>query len=151
MERLKRTALVLCALMGCQGSDSDQHRDGSSASAPHENGLSYTFTAARRSSEPSACGAYMLALQLVFEDELHKVTAIISDQTWPCTVGEDASSYELTCTTPRTDAAAVDATLSIVLFEPAPKAQIAGEATLIIRTETGSCEHAYALDGQLDG
>jgi hypothetical protein len=38
----------------------------------------------------------------------------------------------------------------IVLFEPAPKARIAGEATLTISTSTGSCEHSYALDGKLE-
>lgn len=151
-QRAQRTKLLaLCALIGCGSSaDPEEHADGSTAPAASAEQISYSFSASRRTSEPSACGAYQLDMQLVFEDDLHKVTAVISNQAWACELHADASTYDITCTSPRNEAAAVEAALMIVLFEAAPRARIAGEATLTISTTSGSCEHSYALDGTLD-
>lgn len=150
-----RALLALCVLlMGCDGDgDADPAEPataGSPALAPSVDHVSYSFVASRRTSEPSACGAYLLSMQLVFEDHLQKVRAVISSQSWPCDLHTDASTYDITCASPHDASAAIGASLMIVLFEPAPKARIAGEATLIISTSTGSCEHSYTLDGQLD-
>ena len=137
-----------CALLiGCAGTSDAVELSHESAD---DQRFSYSFVASRRHSEPSACGAFPLAMQLVFEDELHKVSAVISSQTWPCDLHEDASTYDITCASPRDESTPVEAALSIVLYEPAAKSKIAGEATLTISTDSGSCEHSFALEGQLD-
>jgi hypothetical protein len=145
------SALFELLLLGC-GSSSDAVEPTAGHPAPDSSAdkVSYSFAASRRTSEPAACGPFPLSLQLVFEDNLHKVRAVISSQSWTCDLHEDASTYDITCASPRDGGAPVDASLMIVLFEPAPKARIAGEATLTISTSTGSCEHSYALDGKLE-
>jgi len=143
--------LAVCAWMSCAPAPETETETGDPTDErTSDQRFSYSFEASRRHSEPSACGTYLLVMQLVFEEDLHKVTAVISSQTWSCDLREDASTYDITCDSPRADPPTVEATLSIVLFEPASKANIAGEATLIIRTDSGSCEHSYALDGHLD-
>jgi|GEM_PF-4707482 len=148
----QRAPLALCALlMGC-GSSSDPVELTAGHPAPESSAdqVSYSFDASRRTSEPSGCGPFPLTMQLVFEDQLHTVRAVISSQSWPCVLHDDASTYDITCASPHEESATVDASLMIVLFEPAPKARIAGEATLTISTSTGSCEHSYSLDGKLE-
>lgn len=122
---------------------------GSAASAPNTVQSAYNFVASRLYSEPPACGPYLLTLQLVFGND-HDVTALISNQAWPCVLHESISAYDIACETPRPGAgqlASVDAALWVVLYETPSAARIAGEATLTIRSAAGSCEHGYALEG----
>jgi hypothetical protein len=141
--------LAWCALLlGCGADGSAPSEE--PASTPSIGDVSYSFVASRRASEPAACGAYLLAMQLVFEDDLHKVRAVISSQSWECELHADAATYDITCISPQDHGDGVNASLAIVLFEPAPRMRIAGECTLTISTNTGSCEHSYTLDGQIE-
>lgn len=133
--------------------------DGEAADLQHADTQShelyaYSFAAARRHDEPAECGARPLAMQVVFERSTRKVSAVIASQAWRCSdLDVKGAAYFFDCDLPELEDTAgntgLGADLTVVLFEPAPSDRITGEAVLTLSSPTGTCEHSYELDGEL--
>ena len=122
---------------------------GSASPAAKPDTFSYNFSASPRADAPPECGARSLSLQLSFQRNSNHVSAVVSSESWPCgDLDSDGAAYYLVCAPPARNLA-LDASLMVILYEPASRARINGEAVLSISTATGACEHSYELDGVL--
>ena len=122
---------------------------GSSAPPASGDTFSYNFTASRRADAPPECGARVLALQLFFQKNSDHVRAVVSSETWQCSdLDSDGATYYVVCEAPGRNPT-LSASLMVVLYEPASRARINGEAVLTLSTASGACEHSYDLSGEL--
>jgi hypothetical protein len=139
-------AVITVLTVGCGGGEAEH-----AAAAQSGETYAYNFVASRRHDEPAECGARPLALELMLQQKSSKVRAVIASQDWSCSdLDADGAAYYSVCSLPSLESP-LGASLMIVLFEQAPNARINGEAVLTLSSPTGTCEHSYELDGELEG
>ena len=169
---LNTTAIGLCALLGACDKVSDSIEKnwsgngeqpaseegtggssaGSAAPPPQRDAYTYNVSSDLRGSDPRACSPQVVSLQLVLRNNIGRVSAMVSGQAWPCSdLDYDGNAYYASClpSAPNTQLATNSGSLSVILYEPATRARVSGEATLTLSSVSGTCEHYYVLNGEL--